>query len=539
MTDFGSSKSDLSLRYRLGMEQALAKADLFDAPDLILVQALAIFLTVARRHESPRFVWMMSGIAIRMAQYLGLQRDGARFKHMTPYEIEMRRRVWWVVCNLDLRASEDQGTDLTITTGSFDTKIPLNIDDEDIDPDTKEMPTPRDRLTSMSMACVVAEICNIMLKMMAIGARDDPSNQERQTLLLEEMYQKGEQGYLRYTEAAGGTAYWVTVALARLVLAKMTLIVFLPILFPSSSNRPSDEIRTKLLVSAIEVAESNHTLNSDQAFRQWRWLYQSHTHWHAIVYLLIEIPRRHWSPIVERAWIALHSTWLIPAQTPVNKYLRIWVPLRRLIAKARKHRESELARLRADPQAAARLEMEDREFLVPSSSGPFPAGSSVDIFRERWRQLVTMPNGPADGKQKSVDPRTGNSKPTSVACYSMYFDPGVQQAGQTPESTNSGSGVPSVKPPASSESSFVPHNAVLHNSFPTVPSGQPNDRAAGYGVIPWLWADESPPIGAFSNLEVDPVEVNMNLDGEVNWQDWIQSAMGMQRESGYSGNTWN
>lgn len=59
ITNFGSNKTDLNLRYRLGLELALAKADFLNVPDLVLVQALSIFLFLLRRHDSPRFVWMM------------------------------------------------------------------------------------------------------------------------------------------------------------------------------------------------------------------------------------------------------------------------------------------------------------------------------------------------------------------------------------------------------------------------------------------------------------------------------------------------
>ena len=319
MTNFGSSKADLSLRYRLGLEHALAKADFLNVPDIVLVQAFALFLTLVRRHDSPRFVWMMTGLVIRMAQYLGLQRDGTHFEHLTPFEIEMRRKVWWIVCMLDVRAAEDQGTDLTITSDSFDTKIPLNINDEDIDPKTKQMPIERDGLTDMSIARINFGVGDIMRQMMASSVRDGVAGLEDQSRLLNEIYQKFDQGYCQYTTESGNIAYWVGVTIARLVVAKMTLIVFLPVLFTSPSEHTSDEIRNKLLVSAIEVAEYNHALNAEQACRQWRWVFQTYTHWYAIVFLMIEISRRPWSPIVERAWVALHSSWLIPAQTPIEK----------------------------------------------------------------------------------------------------------------------------------------------------------------------------------------------------------------------------
>ena len=549
MTNFGSSKSDLNLKYRLGLEHALAKADFLNVPDIVLVQAFAIFLCLVRRHDSPRFVWMMTGLVIRMAQYLGLQRDGTHFTHLTPFEIEMRRKVWRLVCALDVRASEDQGTDLTIPSGSFDTRIPLNLNDEDIDPETKHMPTERDGVTDMSFARISFGMDDIVRQMMAPSVSDGVAGLEDQSRLLNEIYQNFEQGYCQYTTESGNIAYWVGVTIARLVVAKMTLIVFLPVLFSSTSEHISDELRTKLLVSAIEVAEYNHTLNAEQACRQWRWLYQTYTHWHAIVYLMIEISRRPWSPIVERAWVALHSSFLIPAQAPMNKNLNIWVPLRKLMEKASKHRDAELNRLRADQQAAARLELKDQEFPLPSSSEPFSTGSSVDICRERWRQLVAIPEGPGDGIQTPgisnaglADPSmhtTYTSQPTAKYPYAYspdavrsnitfeppYLSASAQQVGQTLHSTNIRDLEPAITTNASSRLASGQTIGPSSNTFPTVPAD------IGLDFDPRLWADADLSANVFSNLDLDSIDANMDLDGEVNWYNWVESVRGMESDA--------
>ena len=560
MTNFGLSKPDLSLKYRLGLEHALAKADFLNAPDITLIQAFALFLGLVRRYDSPRFVWMMTGLLIRMAQYLGLQRDGAHFEQLTPFEIETRRKVWWAVCILDVRASEDQGTDLTITSGSFNTKIPLNINDADINPESKEMPTERNGVTDMSFARISVGLCDITRQIMAPGIKDGAAGLEDQSRLLNEIYQKFEQGYFQYTTEPGNIIYWVAVTIARLVMAKMTLIVSLPVLFSSPSEHFSDEIRTKLLVSAIEVAEYNHALNAEQACRQWRWIYQTHTHWHAIVYLMIEISRRPWSPIVERAWAALHSSWLIPAQTPMDKNLRIWVPLRKLMAKAHKHRDAELKRLRVDPQAAAKLDMEDQKIPLPSSSGPFPTGSSIDIFRERWRQLVANTEGSGDGTQTSgfsgaglADPSmrtTYTSQPTarSISAYNpgdlssnmtfepMYLGRSGQQADQSLDSINLRGLEPAMPTNAPREVALGQTIGPSYNPFPTVPADWSDGRSMGPSCVPWLWADADPSVDVFSNLDMDSINVNMDLDGEVNWYHWVESAKGMEWDARPVGN---
>ena len=552
MTNFGSSKTDLNLRYRLGLEHALAKADFLNAPDITLVQAFAIFLSLVRRHDSPRFVWMMTGLLIRMAQYLGLQRDGPHFEHLTPFEIEMRRRVWAVVLMLDMRASEDQGTELTVTSG-FDTKIPLNINDADICPETEVTPAEHHGVTDMSIARINAEICEVMRQMMAPGV-----GREDQSRLLDEIYQKYEHGYFQHVPQSGNLVFWVGLAVVRLTMAKMTLVVSLPVLFSSPNEDFSEELRTKLLIAAIEVAEYNHTLNDEKACRHWRWIYQTYTHWHSIIFMMIELSRRPWSSVVERAWVALHSSWLFPDQGQMNKNLRIWVPLRKLMAKASRHREAELTRLRADPQAVANLDMQDQKIPRPSSSGPFLGGSSVDIFRERWYQLVSKPEGPrydtqiygisdaqfqrSTPKSRANDTIIGTataeeevSSVTSNMTVAPLFVGPTAEHGELLEITNNRSTEANFK-------SSIPDASTLQQSIEQPYSHAamdlpqwPDGSIMGRGTIPWLWADTDPSVNVFSGLD-DPVDINMDWDGQ-NWNQWLEVAGGLQLDT-RPGGTW-
>lgn len=383
INNFGTTKSELSLKYRLGLEHALAKADFLNTPNLTLVQAFDIFLALARRHDSPRFVWMMTGLAIRMAQSLGLHRDGSHFPQLTPFEVEMRRRVWWGLCFLDVRSSEDQGMDYTIVPSSFDTKFPLNLHDTDINPETKETPPERECFTTMSISIDMCKICDVTRQIMD-KARTPTLHEQRR--LVNELYGTLERGYLRHSkESDGNITWWVGVTAVRLTMSKMTLFINFPDLFSSASEESTIDARNKLLVAAIEVAEWNHALNAKQEARQWRWIYQTYTHWHAIVLLLIEIARRPLSPLVERAWLALDSSWLIPSHgNHWDKKLQIWVPLRKLMAQARKHRAAEIERLRGDAEAVEQMAVKDRVILAPASSCPF---FSDEKLQEHWRSL--------------------------------------------------------------------------------------------------------------------------------------------------------
>lgn len=513
LLNFGATKAELSLKYRQGLEYALAKADFLSAPDLILIQAFAIFLALLRRQESPGFVWMMTGLAIRMGQALGLHRDGSNFDHLSPYEVEVRRRVWWVLCMLDVRASEDQGTDYTITSASFDTKIPLNLNDDDLDPESKHMPQEHDGLSDMSVARVTFGICYVTRQMMAHGFKDKAPSPEEQGTRLNEMYRVVERDYLRYSTESGNVTYWAIVIVTRLVMAKMSLLVYLPLLFSTSKEDFSEEMRMQLLVASIEVAEYNHALNNEQACRQWRWAFQTYTHWYSIVYIMIEVSRRPWSPISERAWVALHSPWLIPTQSHMDKNLRIWVPLRKLMSNTRKHRGIEITRLRSDPEGAQILEQQYQTLPVPSSSGPFtPGTNSADAFLQRWCALV--------------NPQTGE-----IPSSNLEF--GWNKLAQPPIDPN-----PALKSPLIHETAsniideHVPSsgafNAYGRDATGTILSDQPPmSEDVDPAIIPWLWSDKdmtSHPTGPGE----DQIDITMDIDTDTNWYDWVESAKGVE-----------
>lgn len=458
----------------------MAKADFIRLPDITLVQAFAVFLCLARRHDSPRWVWMMMGLAVRMGIAIGLHRDGSRFEHLSPYEVEMRRRVWWVLCMLDIRASEDQGTEFTVATGSFDTKMPLNINDADIDPEKKEAPVERTDETDMSYAMTSFQACLLTRKLMAAKNPDGSPDVAEQNRLLDDFRQDVETwGFSHHVARSQNLPYWFGMTVTRLLMAKLALFIHLPTLFSSPSEQFSDEVRNKLLVAALEVAEFNHALKSETGGRAWHWIIETYTHWHAIVYLLIEAVRRPWSPVVERAWTALHSRYLIPPQPKSDKSLRVWIPLRTLMARARRHRESELARLRGNAAAVEALRAQDRRIPVPTSSGPFKEGNSEEIFVRHWYDLVSTPAG-----YGVADP--GQDVPLDQA--------------SRPQDAHAGLG------------SFSPET-----------SSQPSYGLKGFDFTTGDWGHVDTAFGDFTEADVD-----MGMGDDVNWNTWLMEMGGMQ-----------
>jgi hypothetical protein len=70
------------------------------------------------------------GLAIRIAQRLGLQRDPIHFT-FSPWIVEMRRRMWNHVFYLDSRGLDIQGAELGLAAFTYDTKPPKNANDDE------------------------------------------------------------------------------------------------------------------------------------------------------------------------------------------------------------------------------------------------------------------------------------------------------------------------------------------------------------------------------------------------------------------------
>lgn len=102
---FGSQQSFLLSGLRRGVDSALARSRLMETDDMLTLQTFVVYLVVLRSRD-PTYSWNATGLAIRLAQSLGMHRDGSALG-LSPFDAEMRRRLWWGICILDTPASED------------------------------------------------------------------------------------------------------------------------------------------------------------------------------------------------------------------------------------------------------------------------------------------------------------------------------------------------------------------------------------------------------------------------------------------------
>ena len=105
-------------------------------------------------------LWILMGSAIRMAQSQGLHRDGAVLG-LPPFEIEMRRRLWWYIVTLDGRLTELMGSESSLPK-SMDTLLPSSFNDSDLEPDMTTLPEERIGTSEMTFCLLKYEIARFL-----------------------------------------------------------------------------------------------------------------------------------------------------------------------------------------------------------------------------------------------------------------------------------------------------------------------------------------------------------------------------------------
>ncbi|KAF4955587.1 hypothetical protein FGADI_4422 [Fusarium gaditjirri] len=93
--------------------------------------------------EDETGLWLVQGIIVQLALSQGYHRDPHNFSSITPFSGEMRRRVWAVIVQLDLRLSSQMALPCVLKSQQYDTADPRNLLDSDFDETTIELPPSR------------------------------------------------------------------------------------------------------------------------------------------------------------------------------------------------------------------------------------------------------------------------------------------------------------------------------------------------------------------------------------------------------------
>ncbi|KAJ6044929.1 uncharacterized protein N7446_003126 [Penicillium canescens] len=462
---FGEDRATAVKRYRFATEQALAKAGFLNTQSLVLLQAAVLFLVCVRREDDSKFVWSMTSIVLRLAQGLGIHRDGTNFA-LKPFETEMRRRLWWHISLLDVRSSEDHGTDPIIHESMYDTRLPLNVNDEDLYPEMTEAPAEREGCTDNTFCLIRCEITSALRRANYVcpgaefRALDNKPPISRCEQMIQVISDRCEQRYIRHCDM-NIPIQWCAATVGRLILAKLWLMVHHPMTRKDRSTTVSQATRESLFLTAIEVLEFGRLLEADPKTAKWGWLFRTNMQWHGVAFVLSEICVRPVCPITDRAWNAvssLYSDWAVQA---THKKGMLWRPLAALMKRAE----------------ATRIK-QSQELLVkfgPAPSPLEPVGAQITSVPNHPLPQIHMPPGqasPFQNNRPDVSPQITSDADLNIdlsrgpidALQSIFPDTNFFASQNIYDTPTTQSDIPATNSlPPSGLSTTLPYNAAMSN----------------------------------------------------------------------------
>ncbi|KAJ5923432.1 hypothetical protein N7454_008677 [Penicillium verhagenii] len=143
-TDGVENRNELITRFDQKVHQCLVLGRYQDCPpDTIETICFTLSTQFNQIGDGEVNSLIILGILARLAQRMGYHRDASHFPDITPYQGEMRRRVWATVTNLDVMLSLSVGLPRLLREFQSDTAPPRNLLDSDFDEDTTELPPSR------------------------------------------------------------------------------------------------------------------------------------------------------------------------------------------------------------------------------------------------------------------------------------------------------------------------------------------------------------------------------------------------------------
>ncbi|PLB45462.1 hypothetical protein P170DRAFT_512152 [Aspergillus steynii IBT 23096] len=168
--------------FRKRTAQCLAQSN-YTKPGRYKVEAL--FLCTMgefyRTNDAQVGVSFMLGLTIRLAMRMGYHRDPQHFPGISPFDGEIRRRVWGIMSQLDCLISFQVGVPRTIQDWQHDVELPRNLSDEDIYPDMEQLPPskPDNELTATSYARAKSRIMSVFGKISDLAYSREPVTYEK------------------------------------------------------------------------------------------------------------------------------------------------------------------------------------------------------------------------------------------------------------------------------------------------------------------------------------------------------------------------
>ncbi|KAF3018414.1 hypothetical protein E8E14_003034 [Neopestalotiopsis sp. 37M] len=350
-TRLGEPRKTLLARYISGTKRALSRAKFMGSTNLVVLQALTLHLLSVRDIYEPREIWSLTGVAVRIAQGMGLERDGVHLD-LSPFETEMRRRIWWQIKTHDFRTGELCGIAKfqDLNTGADTTKWPTNVNDDQLYPGMPSLPIPSNSvMTDSVMIALKGELLNFAAARIAdfrrqgkapgaweLHMRDNDTTEVDQ--LLKEIEETLETKYLRYCDPSR-PLHLMTMLMARSSMNIIRLLSHHPRRWVNFEKAPISE-QLWVWDVCINLLEQHTMLLTNPQLKAFAWHAPYFQQWHAVIHVLDTVRNGTLTVDYSKAWTLIEKIYEGTPEMASDMRKPIHVAVGNLCLKAYRKREA-------------------------------------------------------------------------------------------------------------------------------------------------------------------------------------------------------
>lgn len=297
---------------------------------------------------------------VRIAQKMGYHRDGDTL-NMTPFETEMRRRMWWQIILQDAKNALVSGLSNSMLPSNWDTKMPKNVNDADLFPGSTEPLQPREGPTEMAFCLTGYQIAKFLISaeflhgtpgleaaimgdaVVAVDGEPAPPSIEKYRELVEDLEDNLRTIESRYIDASAGPAHVAALTVRPMLVSKMREFL---VPMRKQPEWGTEILNTKDNLFKIIIMNNEHSAHAYEVMEQTGFLWFVKLHFQLDIFAVMtgQLCQRVTGALVDRAWNLVQKVYRFhPELFDMNQ--KAYAAQAQLVLKAWKAREQAYAQM--------------------------------------------------------------------------------------------------------------------------------------------------------------------------------------------------
>ncbi|OAP59243.1 hypothetical protein AYL99_06541 [Fonsecaea erecta] len=393
--------------YVAASKEALFRAKFMSSTSIVVLQALILHIFSIRDDYEPRAVWSLTGVALRIAEGMGMGLDGTLLG-LSPFESEIRRRIWWQLRTHDFRAAElsGQAKFRDFEVNETTPKAPSNVDDSDLDPGMPQAAVESTRPTEMiwcmvrsAMATFAAGQTAKIVKRREVALTSDEypamDDLKRKDDFIKGVEDILETKYLRFCDPSQPLQLMALVG-GRTATNLVRFLAHHPRRWAYQDHVPASERRFVWGI-VIRLLEQYNMMQTNPNLRRFAWHVPYYIQWHAVIHVLDTLRTDPLHGDAQNAWRLIDALFENNLGMLLGMNRPIVAAVGNLCLKAFAAREDALRRQQRVPHRPP-------EYITKLRD-------QREAAKAR-REEATMRSRPQDPLNSQMDPGTSNAEST-------------------------------------------------------------------------------------------------------------------------------